>query len=552
MRPFAWGVAVVGLLAISTGANAQNLPPGFEDVGVVEGLVRPTSLTVGPDGRVYIAEQAGRVLIVDEGELLPAIFLELPVFEAGERGLMSITFDIDYETNGYVYAYYTHASETFNRLSRFHVDPLRRDRVDGIETVLLDGIRAAKFHNGGAVIALPDRTLLISVGDGEVDADAASLETLNGKILRIDTDGGIPADNPYVGRPPARPEIWASGLRNPFGIARNEATGRILINDVGKKGSEEVNEGASGADYGWPACEGSCGAPFGDPLYTYNHSQGCAITGGTFYDGSNFPTSYEGVYFFADFCSEWIRVLGADGHADAFVSGLGPGIVDLAVAPDGSLLYLDYAGGRLRRIRFVGSGNRTPTAAATADPPIGNAPLSVSFDASGSFDPDGEPLVYSWDFGDGGAGEGTQVSHQFTAKGPYRVVLTATDPQGARDQDKLSVMVGTPPEPRILTPGAGATFEWGERIDLVGEATDAADGPIPDSHVDWTVVLHHHREDEEHHHTHPFLSLADPSTFFELAERSHAPGEYVWFRVHFTARDSDGLIAEATVDLLPR
>ena len=144
---------VAAALALPGSAAAQRVPIGFEDVSVVEGLVAPTSLTVGPDGRIYVTEQSGRAVIVEDGEILPAAFLEVPVNPEGERGLMSLTFDRDFRQNGYVYAYYTRADAPFNRLSRFRIDPRRPDRVDGSETVLLDGVRASKFHNGGAVVA---------------------------------------------------------------------------------------------------------------------------------------------------------------------------------------------------------------------------------------------------------------------------------------------------------------------------------------------------------------------------------------------------------------
>lgn len=546
---------VAAALALPGPAAAQRVPIGFEDVSVVEGLVAPTSLTVGPDGRIYVTEQSGRAVIVEDGEILPAAFLEVPVNPEGERGLMSLTFDRDFAQNGFVYAYYTRADEPFNRLSRFRIDPRRPDRVDGSETVLLDGVRASKFHNGGAVVARRDQTLLIGTGDAQEPQDAGSLQSLNGKVLRIDTQGGIPSNNPYVDDPNARDEIWAYGLRNPFGMAFEEASGRVFLNDVGRATHEEVNDLGAGGDYGWPICEGPCGQPpRRDPLYFYNHSEGCAITGGTFYEARQFPREYSGAYFFADYCGGWIRVRFPEHRIENFAVETVPNVVDVGVAPDGGLLYLNYTTGELRQIRYIGDGNRTPTAAAVASPAVGEPPLTVTFDASSSTDPDGDPLNYSWSFGDGSTpGQGVVVSHQYTVKGPYQVVLSVTDTSQVSDDDRLTIMVGTPPEPSILAPAPGATFEWGDRIELSGEAIDAEDGPVLEERLDWTVVLHHHREDDEHHHAHPFLSVRGvAATSFELADESHAAGDFLWFRVHLTASDTDGLLGETTVDLMPR
>ncbi len=114
---------VVAALALPVPAAAQRVPIGFEDVSVVDGLSLPTSLTVGPDGRFYVTEQSGQVVIVEDGEILSAAFLQLEVDPEGERGLMSLTFDRNFRQNGYVYVYYTRADEPLNRLSRFHVDP---------------------------------------------------------------------------------------------------------------------------------------------------------------------------------------------------------------------------------------------------------------------------------------------------------------------------------------------------------------------------------------------------------------------------------------------
>jgi glucose/arabinose dehydrogenase len=545
-------VAALAASCLAVAAWAQRVPPDFEIVQVVDSLERPTSIRFGPDGRLYVTEQRGSVWIVGDDGLLPEPFFEVGVDDEGERGLMSVTFD---DAGGF-YVYYTRQDAPLNRLGYYRIHPRNPDRFDAAtpETVVLDEIAAAKFHNGGSVARLPDGTLLVSTGDAEAPEAAGSLGSPNGKLLRIGPDGSVPPDNPLVDRVEAMDRIWASGLRNPFRIVADPAGERLYVNDVGRAGFEEINLGEAGADYGWPSCEGGCDREeFANPLIAYSHSQGCAITGGAVYAGTRFPPEYRGRYFFADFCGDWIRYLDASDQVQYFADELDGGLVDLALGPDGSLYYLTYDGGEIGRIRYAGEGNKTPVAVAAADPLAGSPPLAVTFDATASSDPDGDPLSFAWSFGDGSAAaEGGHAVHTYATKGPYRATVTVGDPSGATDRAHVTVMVGMPPTALILEPVPGATFAWGERVNLAGEASDPEEGPLHGDRLRWTVVLHHHPESDPNHHAHPFLSgLTGTEAGFDLAEESHAPGEFVWFRIHLVAFDSDGLSGEATVDLLP-
>jgi glucose/arabinose dehydrogenase len=170
-----------------------------------------------------------------------------------------------------------------------------------------------------------------------------------GKILRIELDGTIPADNPFHGQTTGiNRAIWAIGLRNPFATAFQPGTGRYFIDDPGEDAWEKIDRGVAGGNYGWPATENPTGDPrFQQPVYVYAHgtndANGCAIVGGTFYDPAtgNFPTSDEGDYFFADFCGCWIHQLDpATGAVTDFAARLPHHLVDVAVAPSGGLLVL--------------------------------------------------------------------------------------------------------------------------------------------------------------------------------------------------------------------
>jgi glucose/arabinose dehydrogenase len=195
--------------------------------------------------------------------------------------------------------------------------------------------------------------LYIAVGENAVSSNSQTLSNRLGKILRINSDGSIPSDNPFFSTATGdNRAIWALGLRNPFTFGFQPGTGRLFLNDVGEVTWEEINEGVAGSNYGWPTCEGSCGNPnFRNPLFQYGHSggafNGCAITGAAFYNPVTvvYPPEYLGKYFFADLCSGWIRTFDPATSATVqFRTGLSSP-VDLQVGPDGLLYYLVRGGG---------------------------------------------------------------------------------------------------------------------------------------------------------------------------------------------------------------
>ncbi|HVG34609.1 MAG TPA: PQQ-dependent sugar dehydrogenase, partial [Pyrinomonadaceae bacterium] len=342
-------------------AGAATLPTGFTETQV-SGLTNPTAMAFAPDGRIFVCQQSGQLRVIKNGALLATPFLTVTVDSAGERGLLGVAFDPNFSSNGFVYIYYTATTPSVhNRVSRFTASG--DTAVPGSEVVLLDlnPLSGATNHNGGAMHFGPDNRLYIAVGDNANGANAQTLGNLLGKILRINTDGTIPADNPFfntaVGNNRA---IWALGLRNPYTFAFQQGTSRMFINDVGETQIEEINDGIAGSNYGWPTCEGSCANPnFRNPVFSYGHGSsattGCAITGGAFYNPQNvqFPSDYVGKYFFADFCGGWIRRLDpATNTATGFATGIA-NPVDLQVSQDGSLYYLARGSGAVFRIQYT-------------------------------------------------------------------------------------------------------------------------------------------------------------------------------------------------------
>jgi glucose/arabinose dehydrogenase len=352
-RITAWLLFFVSALSL----HAATLPSGFTEAQVGSNLSGgPTAMEFAPDGRLFVCLQDGHLRVIKNGTLLAAPFVTLSVDSSGERGLLGIAFDPNFSSNNFVYVYYTvPGSPAHNRVSRFTANG--DVAMAGSETVILElnNLSSATNHNGGPIHFGPDGKLYIGVGENANGSNSQSLSNLLGKMLRINSDGTIPSDNPTMfpgisGSPSGvNRAIWAVGLRNPFTFAFQPGTTRTFINDVGQSTWEEIDDGIAGSNYGWPAAEGPASPPnpnFRDPIFFYGHGSssttGCAIVGAAFYNPSvlQFPSSFVGKYFFADLCSGWIRVLDpANNTASDFASGISSP-VDLKVGPDGALYYL--------------------------------------------------------------------------------------------------------------------------------------------------------------------------------------------------------------------
>jgi len=339
------------------------LPSGFTESRIgTFGFTSPTAMAMAPDGRIFVAEQPGRLRVIKDGQLLAKPFVTVDTTQHGERGLVGVELDPDFESNGYVYVYYTAGTSTANRVSRFTASG--DVAVAGSEKVLLQldttGFEAS-IHQGGGLHFGKDGKLYISVGDHGGRNRTQKLDNQVGKILRINSDGTIPADNPFYNQTTGKNKaIWAIGLRNPFTFAVQPGTGKIHINDVGQDTWEEINLGVAGANYGWPSTEGpTTAAGVTAPLFAYKHAdatplgsgaggffKGFAIAGGAFYPATGaFPDGYRDQYYFADFVSRFVgRVdLANDNAAYAFVSLSGQP-VDLLVGSDGAIYVLTRSG----------------------------------------------------------------------------------------------------------------------------------------------------------------------------------------------------------------
>jgi putative heme-binding domain-containing protein len=325
------------------------LPTGFKATVTASGLTGATALEVAPDGRVFVCEQTGALRVIKNGKLLAEPFVKLPVDSTWERGLIGVTVAPDFPRTPHVFVCYVAAKPyPHHVISRFTARSSGDVARPGSEKILFEGDDQRKLggtvpagHQGGAIHFGKDGKLYVAIGDQTAGKPAQELNSLLGRLLRINPDGSIPDDNPFFAKATGRYRAtWALGLRNPFTFAVQPETGRLFINDVGGQ-AEEINEGIAGANYGWPIVEhGPTNNPrFRGPIHHYPTA---CITGGAFAPKNlRWPKPYRGQYFFCDFNHGWIKTIdpGKPAVARSFASGLRRP-VDLRFAPDGSLYVL--------------------------------------------------------------------------------------------------------------------------------------------------------------------------------------------------------------------
>ncbi len=351
-------------------------PAAYEWAVVVSGLELPVDIQNASDGsgRLFIVEKRGRILVLQNNQLLPQPFLDIRSevdSRATEQGLLGLAFHPHYTQNGTFFVYYIDLSGN-SVVARFHVstdDPNRANPAS--EADLLHVNQPYANHNGGSLAFGPDGTLYIGVGDGGSEGDplrtSQDLQTLLGKILRVNVDSGnsyaIPPDNPFIGGG-GLPEIWAYGLRNPWRFSFDRLTGNLYIGDVGQDTWEEVDFVPAGMpggmNFGWSYSEGMhpyqdqppANATFTWPVAEYSHSEGCAVTGGYIYRGSALP-EWQGVYFYGDYCSGSVWGLiqaGQDNWQSKILFSTGTKITTFGVDEAGEIYLADYQSGTLLRL----------------------------------------------------------------------------------------------------------------------------------------------------------------------------------------------------------
>ena len=243
-------MVLIAFFVLPSFSLAATLPSGFTETVVANGLSAPTAMAFAPDGRIFVTQQGGSLRVIKNGALLPTPFVTVTTTSSGERGLLGIAIDPDFVNNQYVYVYYTALTPAIhNRVSRFTANG--DVAVPGSEAVLfdLDNLSSATNHNGGALHFGPDGKLYFAAGENANPANSQSIANVLGKIMRINSDGTIPNDNPtsfpgIAGMPTGQNRaIWVVGLRNPYTFTFQPGTGRMFINDVGQSTWEEIDDG---------------------------------------------------------------------------------------------------------------------------------------------------------------------------------------------------------------------------------------------------------------------------------------------------------------------
>jgi len=307
----------------------------------------PTAFSFSPDGRIFVAERlTGAIRIIRDGALQALPFAVLAnTGTTGEQGLLGLALDPAFPQAPWVYAYHTFEDPTggvYNRVVRIRAV----GDLGGPPEALLAPIPASSFHNGGVIGFGPDGKLYVLTGDAQDSQAAQDLRVANGKVLRTNPDGTVPADNPFVGSPNANPYVFTLGHRNMFGIAFHPVTGRAYVTENGPQDSDEVNLLVAGGNYGWPIVRGIANDPrFIDPLVVY--VQVIAPTNAIAYTGSEFP-EFEGDLLFGDWNTGSLRRLdlvppaydAVAGQEVAF--GAPSGILDVELAPDGSIWFTTF------------------------------------------------------------------------------------------------------------------------------------------------------------------------------------------------------------------
>ena len=443
--------------------------PGFQDGVYSMGYLAPTSMEFAPDGRLFVTQQGGqlRVHLPTQTSPLGTPFLTVTTNSTGERGLLSVTLDPAFMSNGFVYIYYTATSPAVhNRVSRFKAidsdagpgyvpgntfDP-NAEGPNVREKVLLDlNNLGATNHNGGAMHFGSDGKLYIAVGENAVPSNSQTLGNLLGKMLRINPDGTIPEDNPFYTQATGNNRaIWALGLRNPYTFAFEPGTGRMFINDVGQSSFEEVNDGVAGSNYGWPNVEGyRTNQPlpnpligtYRDPRLAYPRTVGRTVTGGAFYRPPvpNFPQQYVGKYFFGDYVDDWIRFIDPNVNRPPiqnFATGAS-GPVDYEVGPDGALYYLSIETGVAGRITWRGPVIQTQPASQSVQE---GTPVEFTVAATGP-----GTLTYQWrrngSIIDGATGPTYRIDSPTLADNSVRFSVVVTNSFGSVTSDEATLTV---------------------------------------------------------------------------------------------------------------
>ncbi len=339
-------VLVISLLVIFGSLDAKAQPvneSSLQTQVIASNLQVPWEIVFAPDGRAFFTERTGNLRVIENGTLLEQPLATIPVARAGEGGLLGIALDPNFENNHYLYLYYTYSDSTglYNRVSRFTES---NDTISS-EKILMDKIPANTYHDGGRIKFGPDGKLYITTGEAGKPESAQDITYLGGKILRINSDGTIPSDNPFSGSP-----VYTYGNRNPQGLDWDQRNGNLIETEHGPSGEngwyahDEVNLIIPGKNYGWPYVIGMANdSRFINPIYQTGDVT-WAPSGATFYTSDKIP-ELKGKFLIATLRGQHMEVLTLDKYdsvesTQKIFDGTYGRLRDVVQGPDGSLYIL--------------------------------------------------------------------------------------------------------------------------------------------------------------------------------------------------------------------
>jgi glucose/arabinose dehydrogenase len=561
------------------------LTPGFTLTEIARELNSPTAMAVAPDGRIFVCQQGGEIRILRDDSLLPVPFLTVPTWVDDEQGLMGIALDPDFARNGRFFVNVGSANpHPHNQIRRYTAHGDTADPASDTLLFELD-VPGEEFHLGGGLLMGPDGCLYIGSGESGYPERVQAIDNSYGKILRINRDGSIPADNPFFRSAKGKARaIYASGFRAAFTLVSQPGSKRLFALDVGNEAVEEVDELIPGGDYGWPKWEGPglAGSKEISPLFSYlhgpNHGQGSSITGGVFYPSSlpgsspgksaGFPEFYRSKMFIADYTVGWIRALDPlrPDSAAYFADHLSAPVA-LALSPKGSLYCLlrgkstmdggtglGWNVGSLVRFDYGPSLAteivRQPESVRAS---LGEA-CSFRISASGK-----APIAYQWQRKARGEGRFADIPGATGAELALSALTPIADGSAYRCRVKaglgellsreaaLEVTRDARPSAYIDSPRAGFQYEAGTTISFSGRGLDPEDGVTMPDRLFWQVEHHI----DGHAHPVPLASVTGTGGSFRIPDSGETASR-AFYRILLRVEDKAGLSRSASVDLQPK
>jgi glucose/arabinose dehydrogenase len=572
------------------GGGEPALASQFDTRTLASGFEKSISFDFLPSGRILVAEKGGRLYLVDSGDKTLLLDISSQIVTDRERGLEGIEVASDFATSHRVYLLYGYKANPLRptgpqalRLSYITLNPndtlanpaspltviLGKDATGPCPPISNRRDCPASIgatHQGGTVLSAPDGSLFVGFGDSNLpDSPGPQVfRTYNpastaGKILHIDANGNGLRGHPFCRKnkdlTDTCTKIYAEGFRNPFRFTLTPA-GDPIVADVGWNEREEVDLVKKGKNYGWPCMEGTVRTPFyrdqrrcqalykknrfSKPIYDYANNVkegGAAAIMGPHYASGAYPGSVNNTFFFGDYASRFIKEARLSRKKGTFrgirtvATDVFP--VQFRLSPStGNVTYLDFINGTVNELVFS-PVNKGPKAQLNASPTSGAAPLVVGFSSAGTSDPNGDPLTYDWDFGDGGPHSSlANPTHAYPA-GTYTAKLKVTDSQGASDTKAIKIYSGnSAPTASIIAPTGNTLYRDGQPVTMQAVGNDAEDGPLPPGAFSWDVLLQHKR------HKHTLGSVTgNPAPFHAVTD--HDADSF--YEITLTVTDSDGL-----------